>query len=95
MHNNTHRNQQLKRDRLFLERIFLLDIEQRETSSNKGNIENISAHFHKSSTAPISLVSIYAIVVTLLLLLPSNHEKVNSKTVLKDTASHIVVKPKK
>lgn len=118
MNNNTHRNQQLIRDRLFLEKIFLLDIEQRREAtvtdltsslehlgeqSNDSNNAQLSdenavlASSRKRTTAPMSLVSIYAIVVTLLLLLPSNRNRANGKTILKDvvplwyTASHIVV----
>ena len=93
MHNNTYRNQQLLRDKLFLERVFLLDIEQLPEADGTDEVSlsmpqgtreqsNISKHSHKSSIAPISFVSIYAVVVTLLLLLPSNRERANSKTIV-------------
>ena len=105
MQNNTNKNQQLLKDRLFLEKVFLLDIESdRKTNtrdltpilepqskqSDRSNdvrlsdVDLVSTPVPQRTIAPISLVSIYAVVVTLLLLLPSSREGANSKTILKD-----------
>ena len=111
MQNNTNKNQQLLKDRLFLEKVFLLDIEscsQTNATDLTTTLESQSKLFGNSNVrsgdrdtvpepvsrrtiSPVNFVSIYAIVVTLLLLLPSNREGANSKTILKDTASHIAV----
>ncbi|MDJ0592065.1 MAG: hypothetical protein QNJ72_19090 [Pleurocapsa sp. MO_226.B13] len=105
MQNNTSKNQQLLKDRLFLEKVFLLDIESdRKTNttdlipilepqskqSDRSNdvrlsdVDIVSTPVPQRTIAPISLVSIYAVVVTLLLLLPSNREGANGKTVIED-----------
>ena len=105
MQNNTNKNQQLLKDRLFLEKVFLLDIElDRKTNttdlipilepqslqSDRSNdvrlsdVDLVSTPVPQRTIAPISLVSIYAVVVTLLLLLPSNREGANGKTVIED-----------
>ncbi len=105
MKNNISKNQQLLKDRLFLEKVFLLDIESdRKTNttdlipilepqskqSDRSNdvrlsdVDLVSTPVPQRTITPISLVSIYAVVVTLLLLLPSNREGANGKTILKD-----------
>ena len=104
MQNNTNKNQQLLKDRLFLEKVFLLDIEscsQTNATDLTTTLESQSKLFGNSNVrsgdrdtvpepvsrrtiSPVNFVSIYAIVVTLLLLLPSNREGANGKTVVED-----------
>ena len=57
MHNNTHRNQQLIRDRLFLEKIFLLDIEQRREATVTdltSSLEHLGEQPNDSNNAQLS-----------------------------------------
>ena len=106
MKNNISKHQQLPQDQLFLERVFLLDIEScsqtnatdltsalkpqcQENAIFVETLDDVRPNDGCTISAPVpkrtvSFVSIYAIVVTLLLLLPSNREGANSKTVLKD-----------
>lgn len=93
--NNNITNQQLLKDKLFLEKVFLLNIESRpeksasvtEVSENRiarpqtdarNTVNNSQTKAVATSLNPLS---IYALVVTLLLLFPSNRDRANSKTI--------------
>ncbi len=100
MNNNIYSNQELLKHKLFLEQLFLLDIEPKETLDR--NLESapeplpqhldeqhsVAASQTQAKTS-INPISVYALAVTLLLLLPSNRDRVNGKTVIQNTASQI------
>ena len=92
MNNNIYSNQELLKHKLFLEQLFLLDIEPKETLDR--NLESAPeplpqhldkqhsvAAFQTKAKTSINPISVYALVVTLLLLLPSNRDRADGKTV--------------
>lgn len=93
--NNNITNQQLLKDKFFLEKVFLLNIESRPeksasvTEATEKNLarpqidarNTVKNPQTKAVATSLNPLSIYALVVTLLLLFPSNRDHVNSKTV--------------
>jgi hypothetical protein len=92
MNNNIYSNQELLKHKLFLEQLFLLDIEPKETLDRNlasapepllqhlDKQHSVAASQTKAKTS-INPISVYALAVTLLLLLPSNRDRADGKTV--------------
>ena len=92
MLNHQQRNEQLIKDILFLERVFLLEIEEVDRSSVEQKVEALSTKSDRRSILKLGLLFIYAVLITLLSPLPDSLEEANDEVVVNELRSKAEVK---
>ncbi len=83
MLNHQQRNEQLIKDILFLERVFLLEIEEVDRLTVEQKVEALSTKSDRKSILKLGLLFIYAVLITLLSPLPDSLEEANDEVVVK------------